>query len=113
MVIVVAAFIALASNMYHLQVSEHNELQTRSNDNRIKLLPLAPNRGLIYDRNGVLLAENTPIYSLDVTPEEIDNLEQTLSQLQQLLDFPDSTIERFYRNLKISGVLIMCPCSMN
>jgi len=100
MVIVVAVFIALASNMYHLQVSEHNELQTRSNDNRIKLLPLAPNRGLIYDRNGILLAENTPIYSLDVTPEEISDLEQTLSQLQQLLNFPDSTIERFYRNLK-------------
>ncbi|KPD22306.1 penicillin-binding protein 2 [Idiomarina abyssalis] len=100
MVIVVAAFVALASNMYHLQVSEHNELQTRSNDNRIKLLPLAPNRGLIYDRNGVLLAENTPIYSLDVTPEEIDDLDTTLSQLQKLLSFPDTTIDRFYRNLK-------------
>lgn len=100
MVIVVAAFVALASNMYHLQVSEHNELQTRSNDNRIKLLPLAPNRGLIYDRNGVLLAENTPIYSLDVTPEEIDDLDSTLSQLQKLLGFPDTTIDRFYRNLK-------------
>ncbi|MGM0630560.1 MAG: penicillin-binding protein 2 [Pseudomonadota bacterium] len=100
MVIVVAAFVALASNMYHLQVSEHNELQTRSNDNRIKLLPLAPNRGLIYDRNGILLAENTPIYSLDVTPEEIDDLDSTLSQLQKLLNFPDATIDRFYRNLK-------------
>lgn len=100
MVIVVAAFVALASNMYHLQVSEHNELQTRSNDNRIKLLPLAPNRGLVYDRNGVLLAENTPIYSLDVTPEEIDDLDSTLSQLQKLLSFPDTTIDRFYRNLK-------------
>ena len=100
MVIVVAAFVALASNMYHLQVSEHNELQTRSNDNRIKLLPLAPNRGLIYDRNGVLLAENTPIYSLDITPEEIDDLDSTLSQLQKLLSFPDTTIDRFYRNLK-------------
>ncbi|MGM0429300.1 MAG: penicillin-binding protein 2 [Pseudomonadota bacterium] len=100
MVIVVAAFVALASNMYHLQVSEHNELQTRSNDNRIKLLPLAPNRGLIYDRNGILLAENTPIYSLDVTPEEIDDLDSTLSQLQKLLSFPDATIDRFYRNLK-------------
>lgn len=100
MVVVVAAFITLASNMYHLQVSEHNELQTRSNDNRIKLLPLAPNRGLIYDRNGVLLAENTPIYSLDVTPEAIPDLDKTLSQLQQLLDFPDSTLVRFRRNLR-------------
>lgn len=100
MVVIAAAFIVLASNMYHLQVSEHKELQTRSNDNRIKLLPLAPNRGLIYDRNGVLLAENTPIYSLDITPEEIADLEQTLRNLQALLGFPDSTIDAFYRNLK-------------
>ncbi|MDV6315486.1 penicillin-binding protein 2 [Idiomarina sp. HP20-50] len=100
MAVVVTVFITLASNMYHLQVSEHNELQTRSNDNRIKLLPLAPNRGLIYDRNGTLLAENIPIYSLDVTPEAIPDLDKTLSQLQQLLDFPDSTLVRFHRNLK-------------
>lgn len=100
MAVIATAFVVLASNMYHLQVSEHKELQTRSNDNRIKLLPLAPNRGLIYDRNGVLLAENTPIYSLDITPEEIPDLEQTLHELQMLLGFPDSTIEAFYRNLK-------------
>ena len=99
-VIVVAVFVLLASNMFHLQVSEHNELQTRSNDNRIKLVPLAPNRGLIYDRNGVLLAENKPIYSIDVTPEEVNDLNATLSQLQSLLGFSDDVLQQFEQNLK-------------
>lgn len=99
-VIVVAAIVLLASNMFHLQVSEHAELQTRSNDNRIKLVPLAPNRGLIYDRNGVLLAKNKPIYSIDITPEEITNLDSTLNELQELLGFPDETLEQFTQNLE-------------
>lgn len=51
----------LILNVYHLQVKEYDKYQTRSNDNRIKLIPVAPNRGLIYDRNGVLLAENCPV----------------------------------------------------
>lgn len=98
--IITAVFMLLIGNLYHLQVEEHTELQTRSNDNRIKLLPLAPNRGLIYDRNGVLLAENTPIFSLDVIPEEIDDLDQTIAELQQILTIDDDDLEQFRRNLK-------------
>lgn len=98
--IITAVFMVLIGNLYHLQVEEHTELQTRSNDNRIKLLPLAPNRGLIYDRNGVLLAENIPIFSLDVIPEEIDDLDQTIAELQQILTIDDDDIEQFRRNLK-------------
>lgn len=48
----------LVANLYNLQVNHFKDYQTRSNDNRIKILPIAPTRGLIYDRNGVLLAEN-------------------------------------------------------
>ena len=55
----------LLSNLYNIQVIEHQDYQTRSNDNRIKVIPIAPNRGLIYDRNGVLLAENKPVYNLE------------------------------------------------
>ncbi len=47
----------LVANMYNIQVNQFQDYQTRSNDNRIKVVPIAPNRGLIYDRNGVLLAE--------------------------------------------------------
>ncbi|MBT42757.1 MAG: penicillin-binding protein 2 [Idiomarina sp.] len=98
--IIAAVFILLIGNLYNLQVKEHTELQTRSNDNRIKLLPLAPNRGLIYDRNGVLLAENLPIFSLDIIPEEIKDLDTTIAELRQILTISDDDIAQFERNLR-------------
>ena len=64
-VFVIALMIAaLLSNLYFLQIVQYQDYQTRSNDNRIKVIPSAPPRGLIFDRNGVLLAENQPEFSL-------------------------------------------------
>ena len=75
----------LVSNLYYLQVERFEDYQTRSNGNRIKVLPVSPNRGLIYDRNGILLAENKPVFSLELIPEQIDDLDATLAQLQPYL----------------------------
>jgi len=86
LVVVFCAFSLLLYNMYQLQVVQHQGFQTRSNDNRIKIVPLAPNRGLIYDRNGILLAENRPIYGIEVTPEEVSDINDTLRRLADLLD---------------------------
>ncbi|RUO61513.1 penicillin-binding protein 2 [Pseudidiomarina marina] len=98
LIIVVIAFGVLFTNMYHLQVVDHQSFQTRSNDNRIKVVPLAPNRGLIYDRRGRILAENRPVMSLEVTPEKVQNLDQTLSALQQLLEIDQETIDEFHES---------------
>ena len=54
------------TNLYYLQISRFEDYQTRADGNRIKVLPVAPNRGLIYDRNGILLAENRPVFSLQL-----------------------------------------------
>ena len=67
-IIVVMMLGVVLNNLYSLQVEQHDVYQTRSNGNRIKVLPVAPNRGLIYDRNGILLAENRPVFSLEITP---------------------------------------------
>ena len=88
------------TNLYYLQISRFEDYQTRANGNRIKLLPVAPNRGLIYDRNGILLAENRPVFSLQVIPEEIEDLESTVNQLSALLDIDDEDVSDFYRDLK-------------
>src|SRR5690606_15451029 len=98
LIIVVLAFGVLFTNMYRLQVVDHQSFQTRSNDNRIKVVPLAPNRGLIYDRRGRLLAENRPVMSLEVTPEKVKDLTQTLTELQQLLAIDAETINEFHEN---------------
>ncbi len=86
---------ALMSNLYYLQVTRFDDYQTRSNGNRIKVLPVAPNRGLIYDRNGVLLAENRPVFNLQLVPEDIRDLDSTLADLQQLLTIEPGRLEDF------------------
>ncbi len=85
----------LVANLYNIQVNQYQDYKTRSNDNRIKVVPIAPNRGLIYDRNGVLLAENRPVFNLELTPEKIKNMDETLVRLQTLLDITPERIERF------------------
>ncbi len=90
----------IISNLYVLQVEQYEDFQTRSNGNRIKVLPIAPNRGLIYDRNGKLLAENRPVFSLELIPEQIDNLPLTLGELTKLLDISDEEIENFFATIR-------------
>ncbi|ENP8457052.1 penicillin-binding protein 2 [Photobacterium damselae] len=87
----------LLTNLYHIQVQEHEDYQTRSNDNRIKIIPVSPNRGLIYDRNGVLLAENRPVYSLEITSEKVPNLEETLLALQEIMGVTEDDITKFQK----------------
>lgn len=100
---VLAIFVMIAivlTNLHYLQITRYEDYQTRSNGNRIKVLPVAPNRGLIYDRNGVLLAENRPVFSLEVIPEEIDDLTETLADLQTLLNIDDDEVAEFHKDLK-------------
>lgn len=90
----------LLSNLYVVQVMDHSEYQTRSNDNRIRLVPVAPNRGLIYDRHGTLLAENQPVYSLEVVAERTDDLEQSLLDLAQMFDISEQAQQEFLKRVK-------------
>lgn len=87
-------------NVFNLQVNEHQSYQTRSNENRIKVIPVAPNRGLIYDRNGVLLAENRPVYNLEVVPEEAPNLSESIAEIGQLLEITQEQQATFLKSIK-------------
>lgn len=89
----------LLANLYHLQITQHQSYKTRSNDNRIKVVPIAPTRGLIYDRHGILLAENKPIYSLEITPEQVTDLEQSVDSLISLLELNPEVKERFFKEV--------------
>lgn len=99
-VFAILILLTVVSNLYVLQVKQFDAFQTRSNTNRIKVLPVAPNRGLIYDRNGAILAENRPVYTLELIPESIDNLEQTVDDLRDLLPITDDDVERFNKTRK-------------
>ncbi|WP_440053775.1 penicillin-binding protein 2 [Pseudoalteromonas sp. T1lg65] len=90
----------LFHNIYTLQIKEHQTYKTRSNENRIKVLPVAPNRGLIYDRNGVLLAENRPVYNLEVVPEQVEDLDAALAEVSQLIELTESQITEFKKEIR-------------
>lgn len=85
----------LTARLAYLQVVGHEHYSSLSINNRVKISPLPPTRGLIYDRNGEILAENVTTYSLEIIPEQVDDLDHTLESLQRLLDIDDEEIERF------------------
>ncbi|MGB5438875.1 MAG: penicillin-binding protein 2 [Gammaproteobacteria bacterium] len=91
----VIMLLILLSRLWYLQVIEHEHFTTLSEDNRVKLQPIPPNRGLIYDRNGTLMAENLPSYRLEITPEQIDDMDATLFALGEIIEIREYDRSRF------------------
>lgn len=87
----------LIGRLTYLQVVSHDLFTTLSQNNRVKLEPVAPTRGLIYDRKGRILAENIPSFSLELIPERIDDLNQTLAELGRIVTISEDDLERFHR----------------
>ncbi len=96
---VLTMVLILFSNIYNLQVSSFEKYQTQSNSNRIKLLPVAPNRGLIYDRNGILLADNKAIYSLEIIPEDVKDIKNTIADVSLLLGISIERQKKFFDDI--------------
>ena len=92
---VVLFFILLASRLVYLQVVRHEDLTEQAENNRTAIVPVVPNRGLILDRNGVVLATNYSAYTLEVTPSKVANLEQTIDELSQVLEITARDRRRF------------------
>ena len=98
-IIALLVFLLLA-RYFSLQITQHEVYRTQSERNRVQLQPIAPKRGLIYDRNGVLLAENIPTYSLTIVSERVGDLDHTIELLGQLVSLDQESIEKFRQRLK-------------
>jgi len=90
----------LVARLVQLQVLDHDTYQTRSDENRIQVQPLAPPRGLIYDRNGVLLAENRPVSALALVDERVRDLDALVEELRQLVDIDEEDLANYQKRLK-------------
>ncbi|MDF1642566.1 MAG: penicillin-binding protein 2 [Pseudomonadales bacterium] len=99
-VLMAAGLIARAA---YLQLFQHDQYATLSDENRLRLQPVAPTRGLIYDRNGILLADNQPSFTLVVVRERAKDLDQLLLDLQEIIEISDREIQRFQKRRKRSG----------
>ncbi len=90
----------LGARFYHLQVVEYERYTTLSDRNRVQVQPVSPTRGLIYDRNGRLLAENRPIFSLTVMPERVSDMETLIEEIREIVEVTPEDVEGFQRRLR-------------
>ncbi len=100
-VLVLAAMLMVTARLVQLQIGNYTHLSTLSRDNQVKLEPLPPTRGLIYDAAGVLLADNRPSLSLEITLEEVEDLDTTIDELGALIDIGDKDLKHFARMRKL------------
>jgi penicillin-binding protein 2 len=98
-VLVMVGLAVIVGRLVQLQVARHEHFTTLSDENRIKVQPIPPTRGLIYDQDGVLLADNVPSYSLTIAPEKVDDLDATIARLAELVPISELDRERFERLL--------------
>ncbi|HEY3046398.1 MAG TPA: penicillin-binding protein 2 [Polaromonas sp.] len=94
---VLCAFALLAVRLVYLQVVRHADLNEQAENNRTAVVPIVPNRGLILDRNGVVLASNYSAYTLEITPSKVANLEETIAALEKVVDIQLRDKRRFKR----------------
>ena len=93
--VVLFAFLLLAARLVYLQVVRHEDLKEQAESNRTAIVPIVPSRGLILDRNGVVLASNYSAYTLEITPARVDNLEATIEKLAKIVDIQPRDKRRF------------------
>lgn len=97
-VVMVFLLILLLSRLVYLQITNQKHYATLSDNNRVSIRPIPPTRGLIFDRNGILLAQNLPSFTLEIVVEHVDDLNKTLESLQQLISISEDDLKRFHKN---------------
>ena len=99
---VLFGFGLLGARLVHLQIVKHQELATQAENNRIAVVPIVPNRGLIVDRNGVVLANNYSAYTLEITPSKAGELEPLIDRLAEVVEIQTRDRKRLKRLLEES-----------
>lgn len=111
--LIVLGLIALSGRFFYLQVMRHDEFVTRSENNRVKPKVIPPARGLIYDRNGVLLADNVPAFRLEVVPEQVPDMNAMLAQIGAVVPLDQDDVADFRKRLKQSRRFENVPLKMH
>ena len=107
--LVIILTLLLLGRLFQLQVINNDHYTTLSEKNRVNILPIAPIRGLIYDRNGILVAHNVPSFILQITAERVENMDETLTLLKQLITLTDREIKQFKRQLRRKRDFVSIP----
>jgi penicillin-binding protein 2 len=102
-VVVTLAFLLLLARLVYLQVARHQDLKEQAENNRTSIVPVVPNRGLILDRNGIVLATNYSAYTLEITPSRLSgDLDKIIDELSQVIEIQPRDKRRFKKLLEES-----------
>ena len=101
-VAVLVAFALLFTRFFQLQVVQHEHYSTLAEANRISIAPIVPNRGIIVDRNGVVLAHNYSAYTLEITPGKVDDIDALIDDLATVIEITPRDRRRFKKLLEES-----------
>lgn len=96
-VFILVLMLLLLGRLYVLQINDYEHFSTLSDSNRVRIKALPPTRGLIFDRNGVVMANNLPSYRLEIVHEQVEDLEATLQRLRSYIEINDQDMKRFKR----------------
>ncbi len=107
-IVIIMIFVILARLVY-LQIISHEHFTTLAEDNRVSIVPIPPTRGLIYDRNGTILAQNVPAFSLEIVPERVADMDQTIQALSEIIEISDDHIKRFKKQQRQKSAFRSIP----
>ena len=96
-IVIILLLLVLLVNLADLQIANFSYYSTKSNNNRIEIIPIPPSRGMIYDRNGTPLAINNITYQLNIIPDKVKKLNEQFEQLKAIVDLTDEDIENFQK----------------
>ncbi len=117
--IVVASFfmalcmLVIIGRYFDLQINQHQDFVTQADNNRVHLRPAAPARGIIYDREGEILADNRSVSTLTIIRERTKDLDALVARIDALIDLSDNDIKRFYKQLKRRRPFEQTPLKFN
>ena len=100
--LVFIGFCGLFARFFYLQVVQHAHFETLAETNRIAIVPIVPNRGVITDRNGIVLAQSYSAYTLEITPSRVANLDETIDRLATIVDVEPRDRKRFRKLMEES-----------
>jgi penicillin-binding protein 2 len=112
-VVMVLLTVALAARLAYLQLTRHEHYTTLALGNRVKVVPIAPVRGRIFSREGIVLADNQASFALQVNPDEATEIPERVERLRELIDIPDEELTRFYKLLKQKRRFDNIPLRLN
>ncbi len=93
----------LIARQFYLQIYQHDTYATLARNNQVRMISITPTRGLIFDRNGVLLADNTPDFSLEISPNRVTDLDELISRLSKIVTISEQDIKNFHKQKKYKG----------